>query len=428
MRDASEFDDFYRTTSRRLLGYAYAVSRDYAQAQDLVQEAYLRAWRDWHKLSQYGDPEAWLRLVVARLATDVWRRLVRRRAAYQLTAASHVPAAVMSEDKMLVAQALLALPEQQRKAITLHYLYDQPIASIAADLRVAEGTVKSWLARGRVALADLLDPDNEKRLPTSGEVRATADRRARRRAIAGTAAAAVVLVFLTVWIVQLVRPHGQPPVTPTPSPSVTTSPSPSPSVEPVGAGCEDLFPKQLPVALFPGTTDLEVCFNPKPTGDPVPQPVHFPRPCLAMSHASDRQITDRRGYEMFFDEGATGSPSPTNYSHTVTKYGVGGAEAYLQELRDAMSRCQAYTVDGVRHDFVPLDAFGANADRLVIRYSRHYLQKPEASPQDSAYLVVVERVGDYVVVIYDRGWEGIPSKDTTITQVIADAVAAVKAQ
>src|SRR5688572_15905162 len=117
MRDANEFDEFYRVTSRRLLGYAYAVTKDWVQAQDLVQEAYLRAWKDWARLSRYGDPEAWLRLVVSRLATDLWRRLVRRRTAYARTAASHVDTPPPGEDTMLVTEALLALPERQRQAI-----------------------------------------------------------------------------------------------------------------------------------------------------------------------------------------------------------------------------------------------------------------------------------------------------------------------
>ena len=68
---AMDFDGFYRDTSR--------VSGDPAEAQDLVQEAYARAWQRWRKLAHYENPEAWLRLVVNRLATDRWRRLGVRR-------------------------------------------------------------------------------------------------------------------------------------------------------------------------------------------------------------------------------------------------------------------------------------------------------------------------------------------------------------
>lgn len=77
-----DFDKFYRDTSRRLLRYAYGLTGDAGEAQDLVQEAYARAWQRRRRLAGYDDPEAWLRLVVNRLATDRWRHLgVRRKRA-----------------------------------------------------------------------------------------------------------------------------------------------------------------------------------------------------------------------------------------------------------------------------------------------------------------------------------------------------------
>ena len=65
-----DFDGFYRDTSRRLLRYAYGLTGDPVEAQDLVQESYARAWPRWRRLSGYEDPEAWLRLVVNRLSAD----------------------------------------------------------------------------------------------------------------------------------------------------------------------------------------------------------------------------------------------------------------------------------------------------------------------------------------------------------------------
>ncbi|MBM0239214.1 hypothetical protein JNW88_22470, partial [Micromonospora sp. ATA32] len=68
MRDAQSFDEFYRSTARRMARYGYAVAGDHSEAQDLVQEAYARAWRQWRTLAAHPAPEAWLRLVVTRLA------------------------------------------------------------------------------------------------------------------------------------------------------------------------------------------------------------------------------------------------------------------------------------------------------------------------------------------------------------------------
>ena len=69
------FEAFYRATCRRLIRFAYGLTGDSGVAQDLVQEAYARAWQRRGRLAGYEDAEAWLRLIVTRLATDRWRRL-----------------------------------------------------------------------------------------------------------------------------------------------------------------------------------------------------------------------------------------------------------------------------------------------------------------------------------------------------------------
>ncbi|MBW6437895.1 SigE family RNA polymerase sigma factor [Actinoplanes hulinensis] len=151
-----DFDGFYRDTSRRLLRYAYGLTGDPGEAQDLVQEAYSRAWQRWRRVSGYDDPEAWLRLVVNRLSADRWRRLGVRRA----RAAAEPPLPPVnppSEDVVLLVRAMRELPDKQRRALALHYLLDRSIAEIAAESGATQNTVKSWLSRGRAALAAALD-------------------------------------------------------------------------------------------------------------------------------------------------------------------------------------------------------------------------------------------------------------------------------
>lgn len=155
MRDANSFDDFYRSTSARTLRYGYAVADDPGEAQDLVQEAYARAWRQWGKLAAHPAPEAWLRLVISRLATDRWRRL----RGWRLAASRSGPPADVGppgEETVLLVGALRQLPARQRQALALHYLFDMPVAEIAREAGVPTGTVKSWLSRGRTRLAELL--------------------------------------------------------------------------------------------------------------------------------------------------------------------------------------------------------------------------------------------------------------------------------
>jgi RNA polymerase sigma-70 factor (ECF subfamily) len=79
----------------------------------------------------------------------------------------------MSVDLVALVQALKALPTQQREAVVLHHMAGVPIDQIAAQLGAPVGTVKSWLSRGRVALARRLgEPDTPS--STNGEVRTSA--------------------------------------------------------------------------------------------------------------------------------------------------------------------------------------------------------------------------------------------------------------
>jgi RNA polymerase sigma-70 factor (ECF subfamily) len=136
--------------------YAFGLTGDLGDAQDLTQEAYVRAWQRWPRLRGYDSAEAWLRTVIYRLATDRWRRLaVRRMFAAKAPPAGTAPAP--SEDTLLVVALLRELPPAQRRALVLHYLLDRPVEEIAAETGVAVGTVKSWLSRGRSALALVME-------------------------------------------------------------------------------------------------------------------------------------------------------------------------------------------------------------------------------------------------------------------------------
>jgi len=149
------FDAFYRGTVRRLTRYAFGLTGDAAEAQDLVQEAYTRAWQHWRRVSTYDDAEAWLRLVVNRLVKDRWRRLRIRRAAIA-NSPPLPPVPPPSEETVLLVAAMSRLPFDQRQVLLLYHLMDRPLADIATETGANLSTVKSRLTRGRAALAALL--------------------------------------------------------------------------------------------------------------------------------------------------------------------------------------------------------------------------------------------------------------------------------
>lgn len=172
MSAADEFDRFYRDTTRRLMRYAYGLTGDQSESQDVVQEAYARAWQRWSTVSRYDDPEAWLRLVLTRLVTDFWRRRAVRRAAAD-AARPVSPAAPPGDDTVVLVRALRELPMNQRRALVLHYLLDRSVSDIATETGAAEGTVKSWLSRGRSALAARIEPEGADRTMVPGARDAT---------------------------------------------------------------------------------------------------------------------------------------------------------------------------------------------------------------------------------------------------------------
>jgi RNA polymerase sigma-70 factor (ECF subfamily) len=129
--------------------YAYFGNR--AEAQDIAQEAFCRAWQRWPKVSEYEDPLGWVRRVAWRLAISRWRRTRTALTFVRKQRVEDVPE--LSPDRVALAQALATLPANQRRAVVLHYLSGLQVAEIADQEGVAVGTVKSWLHRGRAALS-----------------------------------------------------------------------------------------------------------------------------------------------------------------------------------------------------------------------------------------------------------------------------------
>jgi RNA polymerase sigma-70 factor (sigma-E family) len=157
---AEEFDDFYAGSSRRVLGQVYAMVGNHAEAEDAVAEAYLRAWDRWDRVRACDSPEAWVRRVAYRIAVSAWRKAVNRLRAHRRDLTEeHVDA--ISTDHVALAEALRRISPDKRRVIVLHHLVGLSVAEIAAETGTSANTVKTWLARGRRALADHLTGNEE---------------------------------------------------------------------------------------------------------------------------------------------------------------------------------------------------------------------------------------------------------------------------
>lgn len=131
---------------------AYLLTGELQTAQDLTQEAFLRTWSRWPRISSYDDLEAWTRRVLYNLIASRSRRNKRRHKPMDL------PQSVLAPDELhlSLAAALRTLPENQMRAIVLHDGAGMSVQQVAIPTNVPEGTVKSWLSRGRAAAAQIL--------------------------------------------------------------------------------------------------------------------------------------------------------------------------------------------------------------------------------------------------------------------------------
>jgi RNA polymerase sigma-70 factor (ECF subfamily) len=148
----------YQAHYRRLVAALYALTADYNEAQDLVQEAYARALARPKQFLDVADPEAWLRTVAMNLARTRWRR---RRLFDTLVRSGRVARPVESvpgidADRVALIAALQQLSQVTRETIVLHHLADMSVHEVADTLGVPVGTVKARLSRGRAMLAALL--------------------------------------------------------------------------------------------------------------------------------------------------------------------------------------------------------------------------------------------------------------------------------
>jgi RNA polymerase sigma-70 factor (ECF subfamily) len=146
---------FYAACYARLVVVLALASGNRADAEEVVQDAFVRLLPRWSTVSQYDDPEAWVRKVAFRLlATRVRRFRTGVRVMARLRPVVMTPGP--GPDGVALHEALSALPLTQREVVILPYYVDLPVDAIAAELGVAVATVKSRLSRARAALAPLL--------------------------------------------------------------------------------------------------------------------------------------------------------------------------------------------------------------------------------------------------------------------------------
>lgn len=124
-------------------------------AEDLFQEVFLRGVKYAHTLESPEHAKAWLLRCTIQRSNSLWSDLLRR----PTVPLEEETSAVLDEGESQVYAAVMALAKPYRTAIHLHYYEGLSVAEIAKLSGKKEGTVKSWLHRGRAMLKGALEDE-----------------------------------------------------------------------------------------------------------------------------------------------------------------------------------------------------------------------------------------------------------------------------
>jgi RNA polymerase sigma-70 factor (ECF subfamily) len=155
--EVKAFEGIVRRWQGPLINMAWRYCRDRGRAEEMAQEAFLRAWRGlshWRRESSFST---WL----FALAANVYRSELKRFPAETLPLESAPePAGLATQHNELAAQlsqdavrrAVLALPLRYREPVVLFYFHEMDVAAAAHTLGMPEGTLKARLSRARTLL------------------------------------------------------------------------------------------------------------------------------------------------------------------------------------------------------------------------------------------------------------------------------------
>jgi len=169
------FEAFYRRTYGRVVAVAHSMTGSRHVGEEIAQEAFISAHRNWAKVSRLERPDLWVRRVAINRCTSRWRRLLVE---LRSNKASHDDRS-RSVDTSDAAEAIAArdalwdavrtLPDRQTAVVVLHYVDELTTAEIGELLDLSASTVQTHLARARERLAALLaGPDSPTITMTEG--------------------------------------------------------------------------------------------------------------------------------------------------------------------------------------------------------------------------------------------------------------------
>jgi RNA polymerase sigma-70 factor (ECF subfamily) len=157
----ASFETFFDTERARLFGTLCLVTGDRGEAEELMQEAFVRVWERWDQVRAHPDPSGYL----YRTAFNVFRDRGRRALRSVRRMAAHAPTedafARIDEREVIIIDALRTLTPRQRAALVLTELLDFNSSEAAELLKVRPVTARVLASQGRTALKHELETSGD---------------------------------------------------------------------------------------------------------------------------------------------------------------------------------------------------------------------------------------------------------------------------
>ena len=180
---SNTLDELMRERAGALFGYAYVLTGDKHEAENLLQESLVRTFRTNRRIHNIDAAHAYVKRAISTAFIDSHRRTSARPARaggddgdYSLARASSLsqdPTEPVARNLDLHA-AILSLPPRERACVVLRYLDDLPVAGVANELGLAVGTVKRYLSDAVAKLREIstdIDFETRESVPVNSPAR-----------------------------------------------------------------------------------------------------------------------------------------------------------------------------------------------------------------------------------------------------------------
>lgn len=187
-----EFESLFLRSHKRIYNLAFRMLGNAGEAEDVTQDAFVRAWQNFHHYDRARPFEGWIYRIVTNLVIDRRRRQKRvpmysldapltgesldAPIAFEFADTSDDPATRLMADQFdeTLQTALAALPADYRTAVLLADVEERSYQEIADTMNCAIGTVRSRIHRARIMLRRSMENNASHRRPVLGKVRAAA--------------------------------------------------------------------------------------------------------------------------------------------------------------------------------------------------------------------------------------------------------------